>query len=252
MSAKPFTHVLAAILAVAILTPATFFIAPPKVNAQYAVHVVGDTSPTSFTTAAKTTITAIQSTLTRVSAATSAWAAQADWVYRYVLQPLAFIMSGKLIKAMTASVISYVIGKANGTGVPQFVVDVQKSMRGVADGAALAYLKQIGNTGSPFSGSLESALRDQYLGDTSLSGMWAQNMCTLNATSIPSYAPDYLTGNWSHGGLAAWFALTTQPQNNPFLFYQNAQSQMATVVGPGVGGVTGSRMAQLGWGNGFL
>ncbi len=249
MNTRPFATTLAIVLMVVVVAPAVLFVAPQRVNA-YPAEILSDVSAPSLTTAAKTTVNAIESTLIQASAATSAWAADADWVYKYVLQPLAFIESGKLMKMMTASVISFVIGKANGTGVPQFAVDVQKSMQGVSDGAALAYLKQVGNTNSPFAGSIASALSTDYLTGSSLKGFWAANMCTLAQSS--QNVPAYLAGNWSQGGVAAWFALTTETQNNPYTFYQNTQTKLATVIGPGAGGVTGTRASELNWGQGFM
>ncbi len=159
MSTRHLAAALAIVLTVAIVTPSAFFIAPQRAHAFLGF---GDVV-TDFKTNYETAISAINSTLSIASEQTSAWAAVADWVYKYVLQPLAFIESGKLMKMMTSSVIQFVIGKANGTGAPQFVLDVQKSMRGVSDGAALAYLKQVGNTKSPFSGSIASALSTDYL-----------------------------------------------------------------------------------------
>ncbi|MEK6824715.1 MAG: hypothetical protein AABY02_02565, partial [Nanoarchaeota archaeon] len=52
-------------------------------------------------------------------------------------------------------------------------------------------------------------------------------------------------------GVAAWFALTTQIQNNPYTQYPRAQAQLADQIGPGVGGATGARLAELGFGQGF-
>src|SRR3989344_8405212 len=110
---------------------------------------------------------------------------------------------------ITAGVIAFVIGKANGTGVPQFVVDVQRSLQTVGDSRALAFFDQYGrNSNSPFAASITSSLRNSYLQKTSLAGFWAANMNTL-----ARFSPDvnaYLAGNWSQGGVAAWFALTTQ------------------------------------------
>jgi len=92
-------------------------------------------------------------------------------------------------------------------------------------------------------------LRNDYLQKTTLAGFWAANMCTLAASS-PNVSA-YLAGDWSQGGIAEWFALTTQSQNNPYLFYPIAQTQLQNVIGPGVGGATGARLAELGWGSGF-
>lgn len=240
MNRRPFISVVAVLLTISFLAPSVFFIAPRQVHATIPVIVTGDI------------VGWIQETITAIATPISSAANVADKLNTYVFQPLAFILSGNLMKQLTASVIGFVIGKANGTGVPQFVVDVQRSMQTVADGRALAYLRQINQTNSPFSSSIRSALSADYLSKTSLAGFWAANMNTLNATSIPNYGPDYLNGNWSHGGVAAWFALTTQTQNNPYTLYNNAQSQLLNTIGPGVGGITGARAQELSWGDGFM
>lgn len=251
MRPSPFTTVLAVLLTITLIAPTAFLSAPQKVHAQEGVWVFGDSSVTNIKTMVESTISAIRNTLTAANTATTAWATTAAQINTYVLQPLAFVMSGNLLKLITAGVISFVIGKANGTGVPQFVVDVQKSMQTVGDAKALAFFDQFGrNSNSPFAGSIVSSLRNDYLSKTSLAGFWAANMNTL-ARSTPSYRPGFLAGNWQQGGIAAWFALTTQTQNNPYTLAQNAQSQLGTLIGPGVGGATGARLAQLGWGQGF-
>lgn len=245
MSKKPFFAALAILLTVSFVAPSAFLVAPQKAHAQYAVVEVGKNL-------VESTISAIQNTITAIATPISAAADLAMKIDAYVLQPLAFVLSGDLMKALTAGVIAFVIGKANGTGAPQFVVDVMKSYQTVADSAALSYLKQVGNTNSPFAGSISSALRNDYLTKSSLSGFWAANMNSLAASS-PN-VPAYLSGNWSQGGIAAWFALTTQSQNNPYRLYQNSQAQLAGVIGspPGGGGAVGVRAAQLDWGQGFM
>jgi hypothetical protein len=177
-----------------------------------------------ITTEVETTISAVENVLSGVLDITNTAANYANMINAYILQPLAFVLSGNLMKALTSSVIGFVIGKANGTGVPQFVVDIQRSMQTVADGRALAYLRQINQTNSPFSSSIRSALASNYLTKSSLAGFWAANMNTLSRSS-PN-VPAYLAGNWSQGGVAAWFALTTQTQNNPYTLYDNARSQL--------------------------
>ncbi len=245
MSKRPLSAVLAILLTISFIVPSAFLVAPQKVHAQYAVVEVGKNL-------VESTISAIQNTITAIATPISAAANVAMQIDAYVLQPLAFVLSGDLMKALTAGVIAFVIGKANGTGAPQFVVDVMKSYQTVADSAALSYLKQVNNTNSPFAGSISSALRNDYLTKSSLSGFWAANMNSLAASS-PN-VPAYLSGNWSQGGVAAWFALTTRSENNPYRLYQNSQAQLAGVIGspPGGGGAVGVRAAQLDWGQGFM
>ena len=254
MSKSPFAAALAILLTITIIAPSAFLIAPQRVHAAFGVsdtvHVLTDTSPTSIKTAVESTITAIKSTITAIAAPVAAAAEVAQQINDYVLQPLAFVLSGNLLKLMTAGVISFVIGKANGTGIPQFVVDVQKSFQTVSDVRTLAYFDQyMRSSQSPYTGSIVSALRKEYLNKTSLAGFWAANMDTL-ARSSPNVNA-FLAGNWSQGGVGAWFALTTQIQNNPYTKYQNARDQLGNLIGPGAGGATGVRAAQLAQNQGF-
>lgn len=239
MSTHSFIRTTAIFFAVVFIVPSAFFVAPQKAHAW-----------TDIPAGLQRIITNIEVTLTEVHTFTSMLSSIANDVNTFVLQPLAFVLSGNLMKMLTSSVVSFVIGKANGTGIPQFVVDVRKSMQTVADSQALAYLKQVSLTGSPFSSSIASALRTNYLQGSSLSGMWAANLCTLSRSS-PN-VPAYLAGNWSQGGVAAWFALTTQTQNNPYTLFNTSQVGLASAIGTGVGGITGARAQTLSWGQGFM
>lgn len=241
---------MALILMSSFIVPTTFLMAPPRAQA-FPVNVITDFSTTSLGKLLKAGYTLIKETLIEIHTYTSMVAEVAQFVNTYILEPLLFILSGKLIKALTSAVIQYVIGKANGTGIPQFVVDVQKSIRTVQDSQELAYLQGLSSTGSPFASSIGYALNDNYLKHSSLAGYWADNMCTL-ARSSPTYTPAFLSGDWSKGGVAAWFALTTEDQNNPYMLYQNSEQNLRTFIGPGVGGASGTRLAQLNWGQGFL
>lgn len=196
-------------------------------------------------------ISLIEQTISTSAQVTGTAALVAMQIDAYVLQPLAFVLSGKLLKVITEGVIAFVIGKANGTGIPQFVADIQVSLQTVSDVHTLAYLDQyMRSSRSPYSGSIVSALRKEYLNKTSLAGFWAANMDTLRATSPNPYG--YLNGNWALGGVDAWFALTTQIQNNPYTLYQSAQNQLANIIGPGVGGATGARLLDINNGQGFV
>ncbi len=254
MKSRPFSSIIAVSLIASLIAPSALFLVPQKADAQVVTQEVpgGPTFLAQLKTGVETTITAIKSTLIEVHAYTSAAADYAQWTNTFILQPLAFVLSGNLMKMLTAGVIAFVIGKANGTGAPQFAVDVMRTMQTVSDSQALAYLNSFGrNSNSPFAYSISSALRTNYLQKTSLAGFWAANMNTL-ARSTPSYAPGFLNGNWSQGGVVAWFALTTRTENNPYMLYQTSESQMAALIGSGAGGATGARSAQLSWGQGFM
>ena len=240
---------LAVILTGSFIISSTFFFGPQKV---YAIPVV-DAPHTAVSTknAFSTAIGVIKETITAATAITSDAALVALQFNAFVLQPLAFVLSGNLLKAITAGTIAFVIGKANGTGIPQFVADIQVSLQTVSDTHTLAFFDQyIRSSRSPYAGSIISALSKEYLNKTSLAGFWAQNMDTLRATSPNIYG--YMGGNWALGGVGSWFALTTQTQNNPYMLYQATQGQLARIIGPGVGGATGARIADVARGGGFV
>lgn len=252
MSTHHFSSVLAVFLVVTLLVPASLFVAPQRAHAVWGVgdvvSVSGDWSTPALTTAAKTTFSAIKESLIEVHTYTSAVAEYAQYINTYVLQPMAFVLSGNLMKALTSSAIQFVIGKSNGTGSPQFATNLMRSLQTVSDGAALAFLRQAqSQPNQPFASSIAQALGANYDYKSSLAGFWKQNMCTLNKSS--SNMNGFLAGNWSGGGgIAAWFALTTQPQNNPYTLYRSQKEQLASVVG----GVTTARTTQLNWGQGML
>lgn len=250
MSKNSFARTIAVLLTVTLIAPSAFFVAPQK-SLGYPVTVVAETSPTAAKRTKSTIISAIKETLSEMHNLTTSISTYAQKINTYILQPLAFVMSGKLLKSMTAGVIGFVNGKANGTGAPQFARDVLGIMQKVQDMQASSFLNQFStNSNSPFKTSIVSALRKDYLQSSSLSGFFAANKCTLTESS--SDVNGFLAGDWSKGGVTAWFALTTQDQNNPYTLYMKSQSQLSSLMGSGVGGATGARLAELSWGKGFM
>jgi hypothetical protein len=157
-------------------------------------------------------------------------------------------MSVGLLKALTAGVIAFVIGQSNGTGRPQFTQDLQGTLQRVGDVKAQAFFIQFGrNSNSPFASSISSSLKTSYLQQTSMAGFWAKYRSTLALASPNVNA--FLAGNWSQGGgTRAWMALTTQPENNPYLLHQAAESQLSSVVAD----AQATRDKVLAWGQGFM
>lgn len=253
MNTGHFFSGIASLLIVALVAPSAFFLAPQKARAIFVPTfesnpvLVGDVTVTAF----KTTFMAIKETLIEIHAFTTKVATVAMWVNTFILQPLLFILSGKLLQHITASTIQFVTGVINGTGAPQFAQNVRGTMQMASDVSSFAFINQYGlHSRSPFSASIVSALRIDYLQSSSLAGFFAANRDTLYRTSPNINA--YLAGDWSQGGLESWFALTTQDNNNPYMLYLNAQSQRQSLAGPGVGGATGARASELAWGQGML
>ena len=121
-------------------------------------------------------------------------------------------------------------GTSNPSGQPSFVQDLGAHLRLLGDSIALSFINQVGSAAlnSPFGSSIALALQARYLSETSLRGFFDANINTLS-----NYSRDqmrFLRGDWSQGGAAAWFALTTQNNNNPYMLYQAAKSQMDNLV----------------------
>ncbi len=175
------------------------------------------------------------------------------WVKEYVLDPLAWTLAQRMLQTVAGSVIKFVNGAINGTGIPQFVQNLQGHLQRVGDTVAgvlprtSGFLVQFArNSNSPFAAAISSSLRTNYLQNTSLSGFYAANRCTLSRSS-PN-VNRFLAGDWSQGGASAWFALTTQDQNNPYALYQNAQSELGSLVG----NAQAARSSMINQGQGFL
>ena len=140
-----------------------------------------------------------------------------------ILIPLARAAIRTMLQTMTQDTINFING-SNGTGQPSYVRNTSEYLRSVGDVVALSFIGQITNRAfgdSPFSSALAGALQTEYVTRSSLEGFFAANRCTLNASI--NY---FLTGNWAQGGVASWFDLTTQTQNNPYMIYQASLGQL--------------------------
>jgi len=181
-----------------------------------------------------------------ISSADIAGSTNSIWVKEYVLDPLAWMLSQTVLQSVTGSVVKFVNG-GNGMGVSMFVQNLQGHLQTVGDTQTSAFLMQFAkNSNSPFAAAISSSLRTNYLQGTSLAGFWASNQCTLSKVS-PN-VNKFLAGDWSQGGAAAWFALTTQDQNNPYALYQRSQSELGSTVGS----AQAARSSQINNGQGFL
>ena len=253
MSMRPFTSVLAVLLIIAIIVPATFFIAPNRASAQFnllsAASCLGLTSGvTGLVTNVVTSGLAVpvSDMITRAQTTITAGATTQDCITTSILIPLARVMARLTLAKITASIIGWITGK-NSTGSVMFVQNLQGNLQRVGDIQANAFFVQFGrNSNSPFASAITSSLRTNYLWNTSSAGFFAANRNTMS-----QYSPNpnaFLNGDWSQGGVGAWFALTTQTQNNPYTFYQASQSHLASIVG----GAQTARSTELNWGRGFL
>src|SRR3989344_3715650 len=176
-------------------------------------------------TAIKTAYSAVKEAITAVSAVTSAAKDTALVIERYVLQPLAYITTGNLLKKLTSSILGFIGGK-NALGKPLYIQDMRAYVQNVGDVEAFTFLDQFQrNSNSPFASAITSSLRANYLQSTSLAGFFAANKSTLNNySSDPS---GFIAGNWNKGGWLAFLGLATEDQNNPYLNYYHVADQLS-------------------------
>jgi hypothetical protein len=152
------------------------------------------------------------------------------WIKEYVLDPIAWAVSQQLIQSLTGSIIGFVNGQGNGTGQSQFVQNLLTNLWQVGDNQAMSFLSQFGrSSNSPFASAITAALYTDYGYQTSLAGFFAQNRCSL--TQASPNINQFVLGDWSQGGINAWFALTVPNENNPYTLYQRAQAERNSLVG---------------------
>lgn len=250
MSRKPFTGALAILLIVAIVAPSILFITPNKASASGIVGAIGCISGM-ISGAAGAVVAEVLSvpvidSMNLIANTTSASATTGSCIEEAILIPLARVLARLALAKITASIIGWITGN-NGNGTTMFVQSLQVNLQTVGDTQANAFFVQFGrNSNSPFASAITSSLRTNYQWNTSSAGFFAANRNTMS-----QYSPNpnaFMAGNWSQGGIPAWFALTTQAQNNPYTLYQASQSQLASVVT----GAQAARKSELDWGRGFM
>jgi len=84
----------------------------------------------------------IKNTLTSAYEAISSSSILGINVKEYVLDPIAWALSNKLLQSITGSTINFVNGKSNGTGQPQFVQNLLGTLQKSGDNQALAFFAQ--------------------------------------------------------------------------------------------------------------
>lgn len=243
-----FQKTIALALVVALAAPGAFFIAPQKASAAgigclgSLLGLGGAGASVGAAMASVPTSDTINQQINSRTFGTTLGTCMND----VILVPIVRAALRKVVQRMTASIIDWING-GNGTGRPSYVQDLAGNLQSLGDTKALAFLSQFNQgSNSPFASSIVSSLRNDYLQSTSLAGFFGSNQDTLSQSSPDPRA--FLSGDWSKGGVAEWFALTSQPQNNPYALFQNSQSQLAASVGE----AQSTRVRELGWGQGFL
>lgn len=226
---KRITLFIAPLLLVALIVPAVFFLAPPRTHADNNLCLVGVAA--GIAAAVANLILTVPSG--DLGAAGGSWTGAGgsvgDCIYNSIIVPMLRGLIRSFLQQMTQDTINWINGTGASGGQKSFVPNLSVHLQAVGDSAAMAFLGQIvGGFQSPFDMSIAASLRTQYLQQTSVAGFFSQFRSTLSQAS-PNIN-SFLAGNWSQGGVSAWLALTTQRQNNPYVLYQAAASQLASNV----------------------
>ncbi|MEK7101567.1 MAG: hypothetical protein AAB882_00235 [Patescibacteria group bacterium] len=242
MSNKPFATSIATLLIIALIVPATFFIAPQRVSASGAVNCIGSGIGALFGfSGSAASVAGLLTGVPVVPASTNALvgignttagqtagATTGECIYQLVVVPLARALIRSILQGITSSIINWITGR-NGTGQPSFVQNLSRHLQSVGDAVALPFINQVRYMLSPqFGAAIASSLLRNYAQQTSVGGFFAGNQSTLARVSPDPAA--FLRGNFSQGGIPAWFVLTTQNENNPYLQNIAAKDQLGSLV----------------------
>lgn len=249
MNKATFIRGFALLLVIAFVAPLAFFSAPQRTSAS-ALGCMGGAAAGLLGIGGNAISTAlsvpVNSFVSNVFTGGTNVATLDSCITDTILIPLARAVIRQMLQQLTASVITWING-GNGTGQPSFVMNLGVHLQSVGDSAALSLITGAATAfNSPFGSAISASLRLNYLQQTSMAGFFAANQSTLSLVS-PNIN-SFLAGNWSQGGTAAWLALTTQPQNNPYALYQSAMSQL----GSNVAQAQQNRRQDLLQSNGFL
>jgi len=158
----------------------------------------------------------------------------------YVVDPLVNALVQRLIDEITNDIVSWI--QTGFDGNPAFVDDLGGFLGDTADIAVGDFIEessQLSFLCSPFQLEIKLALLQRNRFDRQIT-------CTL--TEVTDNIDNFLGGDFSDGGWAAWFELTQKPQNNPYGAYLLASSELDRLIASKVK----EENTKLEFGRGFL
>lgn len=221
---KAGARTLAALLAVALLAPSLFFVAPSKAQA------VVFTDPVNL----------VQNTLQAVISGEIN-------VKEFVLDPLAHAAARMAIQSIIRSTINW--ANSGFEGSPAYVTNLRQDLRRLADREADRFLGQLAASGaidSPFRDQVVSGIRGSYRRATANNAFFEQRRYTLDEFATNDEA--FINGDLSQGGLSAWVEAWRNDQNNVFGAFRSANQELQRRVSE----ATGDRVTQLSWSRGVF
>lgn len=158
-----------------------------------------------------------------------------------ILNGIAWAVAKTAVNSITQSVVRWINSGFNGS--PAFVTDLEQHLTDLGDVVAGNFISGLAGTDfmcSPFRLQITLSIAEQYYAGSSLKG------CTLSG--IASNVDQFINGTFSDGGWAGWFALTTEPRNNPYGSYLAASAEL----GARLVNARGQEITLLNWGSGFM
>jgi hypothetical protein len=228
MNTYPLTRILAVLLIVLFTVPATLFVAPQRASADAGGCIGGILFGGAGSLVSKISSVPVSNLPIETTSGITSGATTGSCVYDVIVVPILRQMIRGFLQQMTMATISWING-SNPTGQPSYVPNLSLHLQGVGDAVALSFISRAATAfNSPFGSAISFSLQNSYAQQSSMAGFYAANRSTLAQSS-----PDingFLSGDWSKGGLASWFALTTQTQNNPYTLYYAAQNQLGSNI----------------------
>lgn len=192
-------------------------------------------------------ITEIETGATHIATAAQLALGQSLNVKEFALDPIAWAVAKMAIQSMTKSLVNWINSGFNGS--PAFVTDLEGHLQNVGDAVAGPFIGQLGSNASlrsPFQSVVAQAVGSRYYLSTSQDGFFTEAAYTLN-----QYTPNdvaFTNGDFSQGGISAWFAAFSNPANNRYGAEMLADQELARRVSR----AQQTAVIQLNWGQGFL
>ncbi|MES2471022.1 MAG: hypothetical protein V4526_02210 [Patescibacteria group bacterium] len=225
-----------------ILQSGLFLFTPQKVEAQLATLDAGNL--------VQSTISAIGDSISSVAEVASEYTSWSSNYKETILDPLAYAVAKTLLSSLTASVVEWINNGFEGS--PSFLSNPGgffQDLIGEEIGQFIAGTSDLAFLCSPFSINVRIALAFKYR------PFKKKVSCTLddiikNATEAVAGASinGFTAGDFKQGRWPAFVSLTTEPQNNFYGAYLEAEAELDARLG----NLTDRKKEQLNQGSGFL
>lgn len=214
----------------------------------HALIPVEDIGANSTISSIENTITAAADTVSKLYNEVTSTVSNNMWIKEYVLDPLAWAAAKSLIQSITNSTVSWInSGFKNG---PAYITNPTNFFEGVADQATGVFFSgPLSALCSPISLNVRLALALNIAGPRVRgNNPYACTLSTVINNVQGATINGFEAGDFSQGGWPAFIAMGTEPQNNFYGAYFNAQADLdANIAGRSI-----EMDNQLNRGQGFL